>query len=116
MCTKNELDMILNDFVEGTKDIFGTKLKNIVLFGSYARGDYDKESDVDIAVLVDIPREEERFYIDDIVALISEVDKKYSYAVLLAPIILSNSFFEEWQDTIPFYGAVKNEGVRLIAG
>ena len=103
MRTKSELDMILNDFVEGAKDIFGQKLKDVILFGSYARGDYDKESDVDIAILVDIPREEERIYTDDIVALMSKVDKKYSYAVLLSPIILSSSFFEEWYETIPFY-------------
>ncbi|MCL2436834.1 MAG: nucleotidyltransferase domain-containing protein [Clostridiales bacterium] len=113
MCTKIELDMILNDFVEGTKNIFGKKLKDVILFGSYARGDYDQESDVDIAILVDIPREEERIYTDDIVALMSKVDKKYSYTVLLAPIVLSSNFFEEWYETIPFYWAVKNEGVRL---
>ena len=115
MRTRTELDMILNDFITGAKEIFGDKLKEIILFGSYARGDYDAESDVDIAILADIPREEERNYTDDIVALVSEVDKKYSYAVLIAPVILSYSFFIEWQEAIPFYNSVKNEGVRLIA-
>ena len=107
--------MILNDFVAGIREIFGEKLKDVILFGSYARGDYDNESDVDIAILADIPREEERNYTNAIVTLMSKVDKKYSYIVLLAPIILSHSFFIEWQDTIPFYRTVKNEGVRLIA-
>ena len=115
MCTRAELDRILNDFVEGTKGIFGDKLKDVILFGSYARGDYDTESDVDIAVLVDIPREDERNYTDDIVALMSNVDKKYHYAVLLSPIVLSYNFFEEWRETIQFYNTVKNEGVRIIA-
>jgi len=115
MCTKTELDMILSDFVYGTKEIFGEKLKDVILFGSYARGDYDEESDVDILILADIPREEERNYTDNMVALMSEVDKKYGYSVLLSPIILSYSFFEEWQETIPFYSTVKNEGVGLIA-
>ena len=115
MCTKAELNIILNDFVIGTKEIFGDKLKEVILFGSYARGDYDSESDVDIAILADIPREDERNYIDNIVALMSEVDKKHSYAVLLAPIIISHSFFEEWREVMPFYRTVENEGVRLIA-
>jgi len=115
MCTKNELYIILNDFVDGAKDIFGEKLKDVILFGSYARGDYDDESDVDIAILADISRDEEKNYTDDIVALMSKVDKKHSYSILLSPIILSYGFFEEWNETIPFYRTVKNEGVRLIA-
>jgi len=115
MRTKAELECILKDFVDGTTEIFGEKLKDIILFGSYARGDYDSESDVDIAILADIPRADESVYVDDIVSLLSTIDKKHSYKVLLSPIILSYKFFEEWQETIPFYRAVKYEGVRLIA-
>ena len=115
MCTKTELDMILNDFVDGAKDIFGEKLKEVILFGSYARGDYDDESDVDVAILADISREEERHFTDDIVKLMSEIDKRHGYILLLSPIVLSYSFFEEWQEAIPFYRTVRNEGVRLSA-
>ena len=115
MCTKTELDIILKDFIIGLKNIFNEKLINVVLFGSYARGDYDDESDVDIAILANISRGEERLYTDDIINLLSSVDKKYGYSVLLSPIVLSYSFFKEWQETIPFYQTVKNEGVKLIA-
>ena len=86
-----------------------------MLFGSYARGDSDVESDVDIAILADISRDDERNYTDAIVSLIAKIDKKYEYAALLSPIILSYSFFEEWNEAIPFYKAVKTEGVRLNA-
>ena len=115
MCDKIELDDILTDFISGIKDIFGEKLKDIILFGSYARGDYDDESDVDIAVLADIQREDERDYTDSVVALMVEIDRKHNYSILLTPIILSYSFFIKWQDTIPFYNNVLNEGVRLFA-
>ena len=115
MCNKFELDNILNDFIFGARKIFGEKLKDVILFGSYARGDYDDESDVDIAILADIPREDERNYTDRIVELVAEVDRKYCYLVLLSPIILSYNFFTQWQETVPFYSTVINEGVRLIA-
>jgi predicted nucleotidyltransferase len=40
--------MILNELIERVRPVFGDKLKKVILFGSYARGDYDAESDVDI--------------------------------------------------------------------
>ena len=115
MCSKTELDVILSDFVFGVNEIFEKKLKEVILFGSYARGDNGSESDVDIAVLVDIPKADEMKYIDDIIGLISKIDKKYNYAVLLSPTVISYEFFKQWQETIPFYGNIISEGVKLGA-
>ena len=75
MCTQSQLKKILDGVSQKTQALLGERLRNIILYGSYARGDYDNESDVDIAILVDIPRDEERIYTDDIVALMSAVDK-----------------------------------------
>jgi tRNA nucleotidyltransferase (CCA-adding enzyme) len=47
-----ELKMILNELIERVRPVFGDKLKKVVLFGSYARGDYDAESDVDVMLMV----------------------------------------------------------------
>ena len=35
-------------------DVYGKDLKDIILFGSYARGDNNDESDMNIMVLVDL--------------------------------------------------------------
>lgn len=45
--------MIAHEVVEKIKPIFEDRLKKVILFGSYARGDYDGESDIDIMVMVD---------------------------------------------------------------
>jgi uncharacterized protein len=42
---------ILNEVKECISMIFGTKLKKIILFGSYARNEADDESDIDILLL-----------------------------------------------------------------
>ena len=42
--TREELNAVLNEVVSQIKPVFGDKLKKVVLFGSYARGDYDAES------------------------------------------------------------------------
>ena len=37
----------------GLEKIYGERLHRVYLFGSYARGEADEESDVDIAVVLD---------------------------------------------------------------
>ena len=46
---------LLEQYVEEIKKIYGTHLQKIILYGSYARGDYTQESDIDIMILVDLP-------------------------------------------------------------
>ena len=108
-----DIKTVLNDFALGAKQIFGEIDVEIILFGSYSRGDYDSGSDVDIAILADIPRENERHYTGDVVSLISKIDDKYSFSFFISPVVISRSFFEEWQETIPFYRTLKNEGVKI---
>ena len=58
MCTKNQLDEIISKIVVFSKEIFGEKFQNVILYGSYARGDFDEESDIDVMIMVDMSREE----------------------------------------------------------
>ncbi len=41
----------LKEFIQSIKTKHGTKIDRIILFGSYARGDYRKESDIDVLVI-----------------------------------------------------------------
>lgn len=113
MCNQNELQEILHIFSNKMKDLFGEKLKQIVLFGSYARGDYDNESDIDVMVLVDMDDIEISKYHSNVVAISSEID--LAYEVVLTPIIQNNSRFMQYIDDLPFYRNVKLEGVVIGA-
>ncbi len=113
MCTKTILDCVLDLFTNKVKEIFGENLKEVILFGSYARGDYDEESDIDVFVLVDMPD-----------AQLSElshtvIDKTYDinleYNVLISFVLKDINHFNEWKDTLPFYRNVDREGVRISA-
>ncbi len=37
----------------GLTDLYGQRLKAVYLFGSYARGDYNKNSDLDVMIVLD---------------------------------------------------------------
>ena len=52
MCTKNELNSILQKLTQIYRSVYGENLVQVILYGSYARGDYKKDSDIDVAVVV----------------------------------------------------------------
>jgi predicted nucleotidyltransferase len=44
---------ILEDFRERLRALYGPRLRDVILFGSYARGDAEEGSDVDLMVVLD---------------------------------------------------------------
>ena len=49
---------IVYKFALQIRSIYGDSLKKVVVYGSYARGDYQKNSDIDIMILVKANDEE----------------------------------------------------------
>ena len=56
------LDELLKKLRFNIEDVIKSDLSEVILYGSYARGDFDEESDIDIAVIVDSSRELLRKY------------------------------------------------------
>ena len=52
MCGKNELDIILKEIVKAYKSVYGDDIVDILLYGSYARGDNTNDSDIDVVAIV----------------------------------------------------------------
>ena len=113
MCGKAELDIMLTNFIDSTKEIFGSKLIDVILYGSYARGDYDEESDIDVMILADIAHEETCNYISPVIEAANRAD--WDYSALISPNITSYSHFQRYKEAMPFFKNVDSEGVRLLA-
>ena len=52
MLTREQVIQILHEFKEDVKNILGDNFVEMILFGSYARGDYREDSDVDVLIVV----------------------------------------------------------------
>lgn len=46
------IEPIVREFKAALQALYGERLQEIILYGSYARGDYDEESDIDLMVVL----------------------------------------------------------------
>lgn len=111
MCKKNELNIILNKIADLAKNTLKEKLDSAILYGSYARGDFDSESDIDIIILADIPREDIHLYKKNFISLTSELGLEYD--VVITVTVKDTETFYKYLNAVPFYQNVKKEGVLI---
>lgn len=109
MCSQETLNMLMSQIVAYSKEVFGDKFRSVILYGSYARGDYDDESDIDVMIMVDMDPEELVKYRRQISSFAAELDMEND--VFLTPKLQSLSFFNQWKGAMPFYQNVLKDGV-----
>jgi predicted nucleotidyltransferase len=98
-------------FFKQIKKLFGEHLSKVILYGSYARGDYNNNSDVDIMILVDLSNEEIKKLENAVFDIAFEIE--IITGVDISPIIKNVSQYEYWEEVLPFYRNVREEGVVL---
>lgn len=101
----------INEFVIECKKKLGSRLKRVILYGSYARGDYNNSSDIDILVLTDYEPEEFYAVLKKISNITYDIELKYD--VILTPLINNLYNFNNSLESIPFYTNIQKEGVIL---
>lgn len=102
---------LLYKLVNGLKTIYGNELKKVIVYGSYARGQGDEESDLDIMVLVNFNAEEIRARRNDVLDLVVVLTTRYGKVLS----ILENNYeyYYEWIDVLPFFKNVEREGICI---
>ena len=105
------IEIPIYKFAQTIQLLLGSDLYAIILYGSYARGDYNNNSDVDIMILVDLPETEIKKIENDIYDI--AYDFLMDYGVDISVIIKNEDIFKYWLGTLPFYNNVEKEGVVL---
>jgi len=108
---KNEVSSLSQKVLKASKDTLGDRLDKVILFGSYARGDYDGESDIDFCILANIPQEEATRWRRDINKRLPGIDLEHDILVSLR--VINSSMFYNHVDVLPFYRNVFQEGVEV---
>ena len=111
MCSKDQLERVLDEMQTGLSSIFGSELEQVLLYGSYARGDQDEESDIDVLALVDMPKEQLARYRRSVNHMSSDIDLKHD--VFLSIKLQDVDTFRRYAEVFPFFQNVIREGIRI---
>ena len=104
---------ILSLFLQEIKRVLGKDLKKVIVYGSYARGDFSENSDIDIMILTSQPEgkiKAAEYELYDVA-----FDFLMEYSIDISIIVKNEDHFRYWLGALPFYDNVEKEGV-VISG
>ena len=107
----DDIRNIVYKFSLQLRDLLGSSLSKVILYGSYARGDNHDHSDVDVMILVKMTDAEIKRIENDVYDMAFEIE--IETGIDISPIIKNEEQYEYWVDTLPFYRNVRDEGVVI---
>lgn len=105
------MQSLIEQYIVEIKKIYGIHLRKIILYGSYARGDFGPESDVDIMILLDLSDLELKRFSQQLSYM--TYDFNLDNDLDIKPIVKSEDHFRKWVVNYPFYANIDKEGVVL---
>ena len=108
---QDHTNQIIRELCSEISHLFPDEKMEVILFGSYARGDPEEGSDVDVMLLVDSSREEiakKNWQVGDAAGEIL-----INRGILISPIVENRSFFNNNVKTIPLFKNVAQEGIHI---
>lgn len=103
---------LIEKYVIEIQKIYGVHLKKIIMYGSYARGDFRPDSDMDIMILLDMSDLELKQYSRQLSYM--TYDFNLDNDIDIKPIAKSEEHFRKWIENYPFYANIQREGVILL--
>jgi uncharacterized protein len=106
--TENVLIQCLLKFIESININYPCKLQQAILYGSYAKGTWQEDSDVDIALIMD------KISINEVIERIVDlaVDLEHEYGFFISPIGININDFNK-NCFKPLYKNLRNEGIII---
>lgn len=102
---------LIEKYIIEIQKVYGSHLRKIILYGSYARGDFRSDSDVDVMILLDISDSELKNYSQQLFYM--TYDFNLDHDIDIKPIAKSEDHFKKWVVNYPFYANIQKEGIVL---
>ena len=102
---------LMEQYIVEIRKIYGSHLRKVILYGSYASGDFRSDSDVDIMILLDMSDLDLKAYSQRLAYM--TYDFNLDHDLDIKPIAKSEDHFMKWIENYPFYANIQKEGVIL---
>ena len=109
----NKTKNLIEEFTSKVYELLGNRIKKIILYGSYARGDFNDDSDIDIMILTNLEDNEIIEYRDKISDIAFDIEFDNNFEVMFSPLVKNIDKFNYWLQALPFYMNIQKEGVVL---
>lgn len=103
LLNKDTIDTVKHEATALVTDALGEDLVEVILYGSCARGDYEEDSDIDIALLTRCDRMEVKKYDGRLAQVATELAMKYFAVVNFVCLP-----YEEYLEKKSWYAYFKN--------
>ena len=103
--------LAVSQFSRELKRMLGERLVRVVLYGSYARGDYDNQSDIDIAAIVKGSRLDLQNKLKAVWDISADIGLEND--VVVSPTVIPYDEFEEYKEKLPYYRNIAREGMQI---
>ena len=113
MCSRNELNIILKKLTAIYQEAYGDSIDQILLYGSYARGDNEEDSDIDVVAIVHGDREELQSQLKGVWEHSSDLELEHG--TILSPTVIPYEEYVKYKDDLPYYRNIAREGVVIGA-
>lgn len=113
MRTRQEVITIVAELCNRIALLFPQDKIEAILFGSYARGDADLGSDIDVLFLVDASRQDisdRNWQVGNLAA-----ELLLDHGIVVSPLVENREYFNQNLHLFPFYRSIEREGVRISA-
>jgi predicted nucleotidyltransferase len=104
------IENIIQPFKVAMEEMYGDELAKILLYGSYARGDFYEESDIDLMVVLDVKQLKIFQEIRKISAITTPLSLTHQKIIAVVPTTLNK--FQTYDSM--FYRFVHKEGIELL--
>jgi predicted nucleotidyltransferase len=109
MALNPEIADLATDFKQQLTELYGSRFNKLILFGSYARGDFREDSDVDFMVVLNDEKVAGGREVSFVRKIMSNLSLEYNKLVSILP--TNDIRFNE--SSLPFYKIVRKEGIKI---